>query len=77
MHMRIFRRQARLGRSFHYAPHGRRLPGRLVRPAGVAVALEFGRLGVQGAHAQLAGAGLAELSIGRPSFPALSKACVR
>ncbi len=41
--------------------HGRRLPERLMRAIGVA-ALESGRLDVQGAHAQLDGAGLAELA---------------
>ncbi len=42
--------------------HGRRLSERLVRPAGVAEALEFGQLDVQGADAELAGAGLVELA---------------
>ncbi len=41
--------------------HGRALSESLMRPAGVAEALEFGQLGVQRAHAQLAGAGLVEL----------------
>ncbi len=61
MHMRLFRRQARLGRSFHYTPHGRRLPECLVRAIGVAEALEFGQLDVQGADAQLAVVELVEL----------------
>ena len=38
--------------------HGRRLSERLMRPAGVAEALEFGQLGVQGADARLAQAPL-------------------
>ena len=42
--------------------HGRRLPERPVRAIGVAEALESGRLGVEGADAQLAGAGSAELA---------------
>ncbi len=42
--------------------HGRRLPERLMRPIGVAEALEFGLLDVQRADAQLAGAGLVELA---------------
>ncbi len=37
--------------------HGRALSERLMRPAGVAEALEFGRLDVQGADAELATAG--------------------
>ncbi len=46
--------------------HGRRLPERLMRPAGVVEALEFGQLDVQGADAQLAGVELVELvSAGR------------
>ncbi len=60
--MRLFRRQVRFVRSFHYTPAWDRLSERLMRPAGVAEALEFGQLDVQGAHAQLAGAGLAELA---------------
>ncbi len=42
--------------------HGRRLSERLVRPLVVAEALEFGQLDVQGAHAELAVAGLLELA---------------
>ncbi len=42
--------------------HGRRLSGRLVRPVGVAEALEPGQLDVQLADAELAGAGLVELA---------------
>ncbi len=41
--------------------HGRCLSERLVRPAVVAEALEFGQLDVQGADAELAVAGLVEL----------------
>ncbi len=41
--------------------HGRALSERLMRPAGVVEALEFGQLDVQGADAELAGAGLVEL----------------
>ena len=42
--------------------HGRALSERLMRPVVVVEAPEFGRLDVQGADAQLAGAGLAELA---------------
>ncbi len=42
--------------------HGSRLPERLMRAVGVAEALEFGQLDVQGADAQLAVAGLMELA---------------
>ncbi len=73
MHMRLFRRQARLGRSFHYTPHGRRLPECLVRAIGVAEALEFGQLDVQGAHAQLAGAELMKLAAAGRLFPHYQK----
>ncbi len=46
--------------------HGRRLSERLMRAAGVAEALEFGQLDVEGADAQLAGVELVELvSAGR------------
>ncbi len=41
--------------------HGRCLSERLMRPVVVVEALEFGQLDVQGADAQLAGAGLVEL----------------
>ncbi len=41
--------------------HGRRLSERLMRPIGVAEALEFGQLDVGRADAELAGAGLVEL----------------
>ena len=41
--------------------HGRALSERLMRPAGVVEALEFGQLDVQRAHAQLAGVELVEL----------------
>ncbi len=44
--------------------HGSRLPERLMRAVGVAEALEFGQLDVQGADAQLADAGLAAGRIG-------------
>ncbi len=42
--------------------HGRRLPERLMRPAGVAEALEFGQLGIGGSDTQRAGAGLMALA---------------
>ena len=41
--------------------HGRALSERLMRPAGVAEVLEFGRLDAQGADAELAGVELVEL----------------
>ena len=41
--------------------HGCRLSERLMRPAGVAEAIEPGQLDVEGAHAQLTGAGLRNL----------------
>ena len=41
--------------------HGRALSESLMRPAGVAEALEFGQLDIESTHAQLAGAGLVEL----------------
>ena len=59
--MRLFRRQVRLGRSFHYTPAWAlfaRAPdagGRRCR------ALEFGQFDVQGADAELAGVELVEL----------------
>ncbi len=42
--------------------HGRALSERLMRPVGVAEALEFGQLDVEGADAELAVAGLVELA---------------
>ncbi len=43
--------------------HGHRLSERLMRAIGVAEALEFGQLDVQGAHAQLAVVELVELVV--------------
>ncbi len=55
--------------------HGRALSERLMRPVGVAEALEFGQLDVQGADAQLAGAGLVEL-VAAGGFGALDAAVI-
>ncbi len=62
IHMRLFRRQVRFVRSFHYTPAWAPLVRAPDAGGSRCRALELGQLDVQRAHAQLAGAGLAELA---------------